>query len=249
MTIKSKLSSGLKSVSAGHPLAGVSSARSSSALIGSAVPAGVQTAINGLPFRRNPFPFGASYVLKGGTTNADTISVTGPIAAFAGPGDDSLTGLSRLSADKQWTIYPFLSGGPGNDRYTVNNRQSAVIADMNGGDDTAFITALGASGVRYMVVNTNDLMITDGSTSVLLLDPLGAVSPVNKLETVVINGVSKSIDKFFDEVPKSSAFVGGYTYPNLHRIGMFNYSDFVSDPADMNEFVKGPQALNNLMIF
>ena len=188
-------------------------------------------------------------MLRAGTTKADTISVTGPVAAFAGPGDDSLTGLSRLSADKQSTIYPFLSGGPGNDRYTVNNGQSAVIADMNGGDDVAFITALGVSGVRYMVVNTNDLMITDGSTSVLLLDPLGNVSPVNKLETVVLNGVSKPIDKFFDEATKSIAFAGGYTYSNLHRIGLFNYSDFVSDSVDMNEFVKGPQALNNLMIF
>ena len=249
MAIRTKSSSGSKSASIGPSLTGVSSARPSSALVGSAVPAGVQTAITGSPFRRNPFPFGASYGLRAGTTKADTISVTGPIAAFAGPGDDSLTGLSRLSADKQWKIYPFLSGGPGNDRYTVNNGQAAVIADMNGGDDIASITALGASGVRYMIVNINDLMITDGSTSVLLLDPLGTVSQVNKLETVVLNGVSKPIDKFFDEVSKSFAFVGGYTYSNLHRTGLFNYSDIVSDPADMNEFVKGPQALNNLMIY
>lgn len=120
-------------------------------------------------------------------------------AVFAGSGHDSLTGLAVQRPEAgSWAI-PFLSGGRGDDCYTVPEGSCALVADLGGpgvqgGHDRIILSGINADDVELTLIDQSDLLIgrrqPDSRTGlrplVLLLDPLGRRRPAlgNRIETV-----------------------------------------------------------------
>lgn len=147
-----------------------------------------------------------------GSRNGDTLlgaacSIAGHLrgeAVFAGSGNDSLTGVAMQRPGSGGWALPLLSGGRGDDRYTVAEGSCALIADLGGagnqgGQDRVVLPGINPDGVDLTLIDQSDLLIArrqpDRLTGlrpiVLLLDPLGRRRPDlgNRIETVQLADV------------------------------------------------------------
>jgi len=105
-------------------------------------------------FTQTPLAIG-TYQLVAGTAKNDKLTGIGGQAVFGGPGNDILTGYSQTTADGLWQISPLLSGGAGNDTYTIRNGTWNYIADLNGGSDT-IKTNLNINNIYFATINGRD---------------------------------------------------------------------------------------------
>jgi len=196
-------------------------------------------------FTQTPLAIG-TYQLVAGTAKNDKLTGIGGQAVFGGPGNDTLTGYSQTTADGLWQISPLLSGGAGNDTYTIRNGTWNYIADLNGGRDT-IKTNLNINNINFATINGRDILATDGSTAVILIDPLGIENPGNRIESVSFGKKKYSTEKLYDLAINGSGFLGSYTYSELESEGLLNLGMMGLNALEINDYIASGR-FNNTII-
>ena len=198
-----------------------------------------------MAFTQTPSQIG-TYQLIAGTAKEDKITGIGGQAVFGGPGNDTLTGYSQATADGLWQISPLLSGGAGNDTYIIRNGTWNYIADLNGGKDT-IKTSLNINNISFAIINSRDVLATDGSTTAILIDPLGTENAGNKIESVSFGKKKYSAEKLYDMAINSSSFLGSYTYSDLEREGYLNLGVMGLNALQVNDYIANGRINNSLV--
>jgi len=196
-------------------------------------------------FSQSPLPIG-DYEIIGGSRKADKLTGYGPQAIFGGDGNDKLTGYSQTTSDGQWLISPLLSGGAGNDTYTIRNGTWNYIADLNGGKDL-IKTSLNINNIYFAQINNRDIFATDGKTAAILIDPLGIENANNKIESIKFGRKKYSAEKLYKMATSSSGYLGSYTYADLEAEGLLNLSVMGLNASKINEYIDNGRFNNTIV--
>ena len=196
-------------------------------------------------FSQTPLPIG-TYEIIAGTARNDSLTGIGGQAVFGGAGNDLLTGYSETTADGYWQVSPLLSGGAGNDTYTIRNGTWNYIADLNGGKDLVK-TSLNVNTLYFARINNRDILATDGSSAAILIDPLGAENPDNKIEAVKFGRKKYSAKKLYKMALSSEGYLGSFTYADLEREGVLNLSIMGLNSTRINEYIDNGRFNNNII--
>ena len=140
-----------------------------------------------------------------------------------------------------------LSGGAGDDQYIIKNGVFTIIADLGGGVDTV-TTSLDLSRLRFSLVNQRDLLCSDGLTTVLIYDPLGAQDSKNAIEKVVASGSSYSTQDLYAMALNSSNFQGYTTYSDLESSGALNFTLTGLNPLLIDAYASNGKYNNTLVL-
>ena len=178
-----------------------------------------------------------------GTTKADTITSRPKQVTYGGAGNDSITGSSVVEAG--FSIPSFLSGGSGNDLYVLPRNTLSIIADAGGGLDRLKAASINSKKAEFKAnffwVENRDLLISDGLTSALLIDPLGRSRPEFKIETVQLADGTFSVSESWIE-PADSA-----TYQSLSDEGILDLAPLGLQPNRLDSYIDTIYA-NSLML-
>jgi len=196
-------------------------------------------------FKQTPLPIG-TYEIVAGTSGNDNLTGIGGQAVFAGGGNDQLTGNSVTTTDGYWQVSPLLSGGAGDDTYTIRNGTWNYIADLNGGKDL-IKTSLNLRNIYFARINNRDILATDGSTAAILIDPLGAENSNNKIEAVQFGRKKYSAEKLYKMATSSKGYLGSFTYADLEDEGILNLSIMGLNSSRINEYIDNGRFNNSIV--
>lgn len=182
-----------------------------------------------------------------GTGKRDALTGFSGDAVFAGAGNDNLTGFSSVSSDGIWMIPSLLSGGTGNDKYTLRQGTYAIVGDAGGGNDTVVAQSMDLRNISFMRINQRDIFATDGNTSILLLDPQGIEGQANRIEKFVIGKKKFTLNKLMGRALNSNNFMGDYTYQELAGSGSMDFEAFGLNPLQISDYIQAA-IHNNLLI-
>lgn len=174
-----------------------------------------------MAFQKNTSPIG-NYQLVAGSNQDDSLTATGLQAAFGGPGNDSLTSYSTSKSG--YKTIPFLVGGAGNDTYNLTAGSYAVIADIGGGIDTINAQSVRLSQIYFAVIDNQDILASDGSTGVVMIDPLGVEDKYDSIEYVRLYDGLYTAAQLYQLALTSNSFLGYTTYADLDKQGILNFS-------------------------
>ena len=174
-----------------------------------------------------------SFISRFGTINNDYLTGMGSEAIFAGYGNDVLIGSSALSQSR--LVMPsILSGGVGNDLYRIPGGSFAIIMDSGAGVDTIFAESMKPNNLSVIRVNNKDIYVTDGITSVLVVDPLGIDSGINRIENFIIgNKPYKTSELLLDK----DVFIGDKSYQELGGLGFLNFQGMGFEPSRIEQYI------------
>ena len=198
-----------------------------------------------MPFSSTPDPIG-NYQLIARTKKRDMLAGIGAQAVFGGPGNDTLTGNSQATPDGLYQIPPILSGGAGNDTYIIKDGTFSIIADLGGGNDT-IKTNLNINNVSFASINGRDIYATDGSTSVIIVDPLGTENANNKIESVFFGKKRYSTEQLSRMALNSNNYLGEFTYAQLESAGYINFEILGLDPLGVDNYISSARFNNSIV--
>ena len=121
-----------------------------------------------------------------GSIGNDVITGIPGAIAYGGAGNDTLVGKSIVQ--NGIVIPSFLCGGSGNDTYQLTAGSFSVIEDAGGGGNRILAPTVDLSAVDLFWIDDRDVLASDGTTTALLIDPLGLGSAKNYIESVTFKG-------------------------------------------------------------
>lgn len=131
-----------------------------------------------------PLPVG-NYGIVAGSGQRDVLTGIGAQIVLAGGGADVLSGDNAKAVDGITDLLPWLVGGEDNDQYYTKQSTKVIISDLAGGEDAVYIDSVRFKNAQIRTIADRDILISDGETQVLLIDPAGRSSENNELERIV----------------------------------------------------------------
>lgn len=210
------------------------------------------------------FSFSLGTEFNNNWTDTPTLGKKGAIEAhgfqiaLGGRGNDELRSYGNmLTKDGLYRRTSILSGGPGNDTYSLTPAQSVVIVDAGGGAansgwnyDEIDARFLKYSDIFLAKVEGRDLLVTDKKEfTAILVDPTGKLSPGNIIESIRLSDTRITTSEL--SYALNSNLIPNYSYSYLADNGYLNLGavgikpelipSYIADLAFNNELIGSAQ--------
>lgn len=194
-----------------------------------------------------PLPVG-NYGIVAGSGQRDVITGIGAQIVLAGGGADVLSGDTAKAVDGITDLLPWLVGGEDNDQYYTKQSKKVIISDLAGGEDAVYVDSIRFKNAQIRTIADRDILISDGETQVLLIDPAGRSAKNNELERIIFADREVKGKRLEKKAAKAKSYWGKTTLAEQLTLGTLPLEAGGIDPSLFDGYLSSI-SYNNGLVF